>query len=169
MMHLNESLSQAQRHGLIYSPDKAKRYWANSVLYARGLLAENNWLTAIKIYSNAMEAADILLDTDPDMARATQRHACTAIELAYVYRKMEYQRSMMKMVYNMRHRMRFLMPEQCICDTLEHLEAIINAPDTAIDDWFQWLPQQDTGHQRQTMIHCNTVFPGIRKVQEGRS
>lgn len=71
------------RHLLFNHRKKARQFWGEMVLQARQQLSESQVHSAIILYGNATEAAEILLFTDDERERAEIRYSRTAVEMAY--------------------------------------------------------------------------------------
>ena len=141
------ALCQRQRRRLIHCSSTAKKYCATLVLYGRRLLAKNDILSAQKIYLKALEAADILLDTDPHNHRAELRYSRTAAELAWIYRRLDHHLCLSKLKNAMLQRLRFMALENSEYELMKDVEEAYFASDDLVGERFSRRLVQPAVHR----------------------
>ena len=62
-------------------------FWNSTLLAARGYIYRGDWAAAVPAYGQALELADILLNTDKHRSGALDRYSRTATEFIYALRK----------------------------------------------------------------------------------
>lgn len=83
-------LCNHHRQQLERDTDGAKRFWGETVLAAREMVAQLKWRQALITYGNAWEAATLLLHRDTDRRRGELRYSRTVAEFIYALRRMEH-------------------------------------------------------------------------------
>ena len=79
-------LCQTHRQWLKHDTEKALQLWHKTTVDARQNVRDENWRAAIINYGNAFDIAELILEDRPDNAKAQERYAYTAVEMAYTFK-----------------------------------------------------------------------------------
>ncbi|CAA0090722.1 Uncharacterised protein [BD1-7 clade bacterium] len=132
---LAESLSKKHRSLLISSLQDARYYAACSLIYARQRIAKSDYQGARKAYYHALEAANILLDTDPDNPVAERRFANTATELTYLLMVLGEPHRGVKLRRHMVTRFRALAVQTSEYDLIRGVDSALSASGERLEQW----------------------------------
>jgi hypothetical protein len=140
-MYAPTSIELKCRFALIDDYLTARQYCAEKMLAARIAIADNQILQAVSLYQLAQEAAEILLDTDSDNAKAERRYLKCCIELGYLFRNLNHYKSLISMVRKVQLRLRRMNLHYNENDMLSALNYVVDCDDNIASNWLQQIQQ----------------------------
>lgn len=76
-------LCPKHRQALQHNPGKAIQLWHRTLLQAQDAVRHEDWSDAIGLYGNALDIADLLMESEGFSARSLNRYSHAALEFAY--------------------------------------------------------------------------------------